>query len=160
MVIRRLGGGLTDRVNNNVAVRGRPEACMKTRGEIEAAVCEEMSRLEHEFMGRRPTDIHAYLIQDLVVVRLQGVLTDAENQLVKGLAVGRGQELLKEVRTRLIETARPLMEAAIEEIIGVKVLSLHYDISMLTGDEIMVFTLANVAVLRDLKQRKRASKVT
>ncbi len=56
---------------------------MKTRGEIEAAICEGMARLQQEYMGRGPKDIHAHLFGDLFLVRLQGVLTQAEKQLVK-----------------------------------------------------------------------------
>jgi len=51
---------------------------MKTQGEIEAAVCEVMSRFEQEFMGRGPKDIRTHLIGDLLVIRLQGVLTATE----------------------------------------------------------------------------------
>jgi Na+-translocating membrane potential-generating system (MpsC) len=61
----------------------RLEVRMKSQGEIEAAVCEGMTRFEQEYMGRGPKDIHAHLIGDLLVVRLQGVLTAAEQQLVK-----------------------------------------------------------------------------
>ena len=63
---------------------------MKTQGEIEAAICEGISRLEQEYMGRGPRDIHAHLIGDLLVVRLQGVLTAAEQQLVKSLPAEKG----------------------------------------------------------------------
>ena len=44
---------------------------MKTHGEIEAAICEGMSRFEQEFMGRGPKDIRVHLIGNLLVVRLQ-----------------------------------------------------------------------------------------
>ena len=53
-----------------------------------------------------------------------------------------GGDLLKQVRTHLIETARPVMEAMIQEVTGVKVLSLHHDISTVTGEEVVLFTLA------------------
>src|SRR5271167_3524564 len=101
------------------------EIAMKSQGEIEAAVCEGINRFEQEYMGRGPKDIHAHLIGDLLVVRLQGVLTVAEQQLVKSLTPEKGRNLLKQVRSHLIETARPIMEAVIQEVIGVKVLSLH-----------------------------------
>lgn len=104
-------------------------------------------------MGRGPKDIHAYLIGDLLVVRLRGVLTAAEQQLVKSLPSEKGRVLLKEVRTQLIETARPLMEAMIEEVTGVRPISLHHDISTITGEEILVFTLAEPPPFRDLKKR-------
>jgi uncharacterized protein YbcI len=126
---------------------------MKTQGEIEAAVCEGISRFEQEYMGRGPKAIHAHLIQDLLVVRLQGVLTAAEQQLVKALAMEKGRDLLKQVRTHLIETARPLMEAMVQEITGVKVVSLHHDISTVTGEEVMVFTLAAGPCFREVKPK-------
>src|ERR1700690_2360264 len=106
---------------------------MKTQGEIEAAICLGISRFEQEYMGRGPKAIHAHLIGDLLIVRLQGVLTAAEQQLAKALPAGKGPELLKQVRTHLVETARPLMEAMIENETGVKVLCLHHDISTVTG---------------------------
>src|SRR3954468_12878275 len=115
---------------------------MKSQGEIEAAICEGIIRFEREYMGRGPKDIHAHLIGDLLVVRLQGVLTAAEQQLVKTLEPERGRDLLKQVRTQLIETARPLLEATVEGVTGVRVVSLHHDVSTVTGEEVVVFTLA------------------
>jgi len=126
---------------------------MKTQGEIEAAVCEGIRRFEQEYMGRGPKDIHAHLIGDLLVVRLQGVLTAAEQQLVKALAAEKGRDLLKQVRTHLIETARPLMEAMIQEVAGVKILSLHHDISTATGEEVILFTLAESPLFREAKKK-------
>jgi len=55
---------------------------MKTRGEIEAAICQGMSRFQQDFMGRGPKDIHAHLI---VLGRSRGVLTNAEQHLLKSL---------------------------------------------------------------------------
>ncbi len=126
---------------------------MKTQGEIEAAVCEGISRFEQDYMGRGPKDIHAHLVGDVLMVRLQGVLTAAEQQLVKTLPAEKGRDLLKQVRTHLIETARPVMEAMVEEITEAKVLSLHHDISTVTGEEIVLFTLSESPHFRDLKRK-------
>ena len=126
---------------------------MKTQGEIEAAVCEAVSRFEQDYMGRGPKDIYAHLLGDLLVVRLQGVLTAAEQHLVKSLTAEKGRDLLKQVRTHLIETARPVMEAMIQEITGVKVLTLHHDISTVTGEEVVLFTLAESPVFREAKKK-------
>ncbi len=68
---------------------------MKTHGEIESAVCEAVTRFEQDYMGRGPKDIHTHLLGDLLVVRLQGVLTAAEQQLVKSLSAEKGRDLLK-----------------------------------------------------------------
>ena len=125
----------------------------KTQGEIEAAICEGLNRFEQEFMGRGPKEIHAHLFGDCLVVRLHGVLTAAEKQLVKTLPAERGRDLLKQVRTQLIETARPVMEAMVEQITEVKVVSLHHDISTSTGEEVVLFTLAAVPELRETRKK-------
>ena len=115
---------------------------MRTQGEVEAAISEGISRFEQEYMGRGPKDIRTHLIGDLLVVRLQGVLTEAEQHLVKSLPAEKGRGLIKQVRTQLIETARPFLEAMVQEITGARVLSLHHDISTATGEEVVFFTLA------------------
>ena len=125
---------------------------MKTQGEIEAAICEGVSRFEQDYMGRGPKDIRAHLVGDLLVVRLQGVLTAAEQHLVKSLPGEKGRDLLKQVRTHLIETARPTLEALVQEITAVKVLSLHHDISTASGEEVVVFTLAGPPLFREIKK--------
>lgn len=129
------------------------EAGMKTQGETEAAICEGMSRFEQEYMGRGPKDIRAHLIGDLILIRLTGVLTVAEQQLVKSLPPEKGRDLLKQVRTHLIETARPLMEKMIQDITAVKALSMHHDISTTTGEEIVVFTLTESPLFREHKKK-------
>ena len=102
-----------------------------------------------ECMGRGPKDIHTHLIGDLLVVRLQGVLTTAEQHLVKTLQAEKGRDLLKQVRIQLMEAARPIMEAMVKEITGVKVVTLHHDISTKTGEEVVLFTLAESPILRE-----------
>jgi uncharacterized protein YbcI len=126
---------------------------MKTQGEIEASICEGISRFEQEYMGRGPKDIRAHLIDDILFVRLKGVLTAAEQHLVKSLPAEKGRDLLKQVRTHLLETARPLMEAMILEITDIKVISMHHDISTVTGEEVMLFTLAETPRVREMKKR-------
>ena len=126
---------------------------MKTQGEIEAAVCRGMSQFEQEYMGRGPKDIRAHLIGDLLVVRLKGVLTAAEQHLVTTLPEEKGRDLLKQVRTQLIETARPALETVIHDITGIKPRSLHHDISTHTGEEIVIFTLEATPAYRESKKK-------
>ena len=125
----------------------------KTVGEIEAAVCQGVSRFEQDYMGRGPREIHAHLLGDLLVVRLQGVLTAAEQHLATSLSADKGRDLLKQVRTHLIETARPVLEAMVQEVTGVAVLSLHHDISTATGEKVVLFTLAESPLLRNAKKQ-------
>jgi uncharacterized protein YbcI len=125
---------------------------MKTQGEIEAAICEGIGRFEQEHMGRGPKSIHAHLLGDLLVARLQGVLSAAEQQLVKTPSAEKGRSLLKQVRMQLVETARPALEAMVKNITGVKVVSLHYDISTTTGEAVILFTLTEPPVFRQAKR--------
>jgi uncharacterized protein YbcI len=129
------------------------EVAMKTQGEIEAATCDGFARFEQEYMGRGPKEIHAHLVGDMFLIRLQGVLTAAEQQLVKTLQPEKGRDLLKQVRTQMIETARPVLEAMISEITGVKVVSLHHDISTTTGEEVVLFRLAKPPAFREITRR-------
>lgn len=63
------------------------------------------------------------------------------------------RNLLKQVRTHLIETARPRLEAMIQEFTGAKVLSLHHDISSVTGEEVVLFTLAHTPRFRETNRK-------
>jgi uncharacterized protein YbcI len=126
---------------------------MKTQGEIEAAISDGISRFEQDYMGRGPKDIHTHLLGDMLVVRLKGVLTAAEQHLVQTLPAAKGRDLLKQVRTQLIETARPVLESMVRDVTGVKPLSLHHDISTVTGEEVILFTLADSPQFRDTKKK-------
>ncbi len=104
-------------------------------------------------MGRGAKEVHAHLIGDLLVVRLNGVLTATEKQLVKVISHEKGRDLLKEVHAQLNETAQPLLEAMALDVTGSKVISLHHDISTVTGEKIIVFTLAESPPFRDVKRK-------
>lgn len=126
---------------------------MKTSGEIEAAISQVMSRFTQEYMGHGPKDVRTHLVGDLLVVRLQGVLTAAEQHLVKTLQAEKGRYLLKQVRIQLMEAARPILEALVNEITAVKVRSLHHDISTTTGEEVVIFTLTTSPAFRAVKPK-------
>ncbi len=140
-------------VSCRVGKGGATEVNMKSQGEIEAAICEGITRFEQEYMGRGPKDIRAHLIDDLLVVRLKGVLTAAEQHLVKSLPAEKGRDLLKQVRTHLLETARPLLEAMIKDVTGMKVVSMHHDISTVTGEEVLIFTVAEPPPVRETRKK-------
>ena len=116
----------------------RRKMAMKTKGEIEAEISDAMVKFEVEYMGRGPKEARAYLIDDMVLVRLKGVLTRAEEQLSKG---AEGVELIKKMRSSLIENAKLLLSQVISDITGAKVISLHTDISTLTGERVIILTL-------------------
>ncbi len=114
---------------------------MVTKGQIEAKISEAIIKFEKEYMGRGPIETKTYVIEDMILVRLQGVITRAEHHLATSGDAGKGRELIKQTRMELIEKARPLLESVIESIVGQPVLSLHTDISTRTGERVIIFTL-------------------
>jgi len=114
---------------------------MKSKGELEAAISQALIRFEKNYMGRGPTETKTFLLDDLVLVRLKGVLTQGELKLAEVEDNLRGRYLLKQMRQELLDRGREELEAAIQSILGVAVRSLHTDISTKTGERIIVFTL-------------------
>ena len=113
----------------------------KSKAELEAEISQAIIRFEKEWMGRGPVETRTYLIDDLVLVRLKRVLTAAELKLAEAKDAAEGRALIKQLRQKLIEQGRPLLEAVVRDILQVELLSLHTDISSKTGERIIVFTL-------------------
>jgi uncharacterized protein YbcI len=111
---------------------------MKTKGEIEAEISRAIVQFEIDYMGRGPKETRAHIVEDLVVVRLKGVLTPAEEQLTKSID---GKDLVKKMRATLIDKARPLLYQVVGDITGMKILDLHTDVSTESGERVFVFSL-------------------
>ena len=126
---------------------------MRTRGEVEATICERVSHFMQEFMGRGPKNIRTHLIGDLLIVRLHGILTPAETSLAAVQPPEKGRDMLKSVRTYLLETSRPQIDALVQESTDLRCVSMHHDISTVTGEEVFVFTLSGEMDLRDPKRK-------
>jgi len=111
---------------------------MKTKGETEAQISQALVQFEIDYMGRGPQEARSYVIEDMVLVRLKGVLTPAEQQLTKS---SEGSELVKKMRATLIERAKPLLYQVIGDITGSKVANLYTDISTASDERVFVFSL-------------------
>lgn len=114
---------------------------MKTKGQMESEISESLTRFEKDHMGRGPLEIRTTLFDDVVFMRMRGVLTPAERQLVEAPNPNDGLRLIKRMRTELLEGARPLLDVLIARITGCQVVSMHTDISTVTGERILVFML-------------------
>ena len=123
-------------------IRNERKSKTLTQAESEAAICEGVIRFQEEYLGWRSEQIHVHFIKELLVVRIVGVLTMAEKQLVKSSSPEKGRDLIKQVRRQLLELARPMLDSLVHEVAGVKVLSMHHDISTVTGEEVVIFSLA------------------
>jgi uncharacterized protein YbcI len=124
---------------------------MKSQGEIEAAVCDLVSRFQQEYMGRGPRNVHTHLIANKLFVHMEGVLTAAEERLIESHHNGnaRAAELLKQLRSHLVLAGRQMLESMIRSATGSEPVSLHHDISTVTGEEVIVFTLASPPACRN-----------
>ncbi len=116
---------------------------LSTKRQMESEISEAIIRFEKEYMGRGPVEAKTYIIDDMLLVRLRGVITRAEFHLASSGEGRRGRELIKQTRMELIEKARPLLEPCIVSIVGQEIISLHTDISTKTGERIVIFTLKN-----------------
>ncbi len=110
----------------------------KTKGQVEAEIGEALIKFEKEYMGRGPREIQTRIVQDMIIARMKGVLTPAEEQLAKS---GEGAALIKKIRDQLISSSRLLLEELMLKITGRRLVSLHSDISTKTGERVVVFVL-------------------
>jgi uncharacterized protein YbcI len=110
----------------------------QTKGEAESAIRNAVIKFEQEFMGRGPEDVRAFIIKDIVLVRLKGVLTPAERQLAK---TTEGIEMVRRLRQNLIAQGREKLSQQVDEIARAKTIGLFTDIDTQIGERIIVFTL-------------------
>ena len=110
----------------------------QTKGQMEAQIATAITQFDREHLGRGPHEVRAWIIQDMILLRLQGVLTPAEEKLARD---PEGHRLIKEVRRQLVEGSRDMLDEMVEQITGLKVVSLHSDMSIKRGERIIVFTL-------------------
>ena len=122
-------------------IRSERQSKLLTSSESEAAICEGIVRFQLEYLGWRSDQIVAHFIKDILVVRIRGALTLAERQLSKSLSPDKGRDIIKQARKHLLELARPMLESLIHEVSGVKVVSMHHDISTVTGEDVILFSL-------------------
>lgn len=122
-------------------IRNERKSKSLTQAESEAAICDGIIRFQEEYLGWRSKQIRAHLIKDFLLVRILDALTLAERQLGNASS-GKGRDLIKQVRKQLLELARPMLESLVHEVTGMKVLSMHHDISTVTGEEVVILSLS------------------
>lgn len=112
---------------------------IQKKGQLESEISASITQFEREHLGRGPKEVRTWIFKDMILIRLRGVLTPAEEKLASD---PEGHHLVKEVRTQLIEGARPILDEMIERLTGIQALSLHSDISLKRGERVIVFSLA------------------
>ncbi len=108
---------------------------------MEEALTKALIHYEKEYMGRGPLEAKSYIIEDMLVLRMKGVLTPAENRLAASQEIDNGRAQIKQMRRTLVENGRPLLESLIRDILQTDIISMHSDLSTRTGERIIIFTL-------------------
>ena len=111
---------------------------MKTKNQLEAEITDAIIRYDIEYMGRGPKEARTYVVEDIILVRLKGVLTPAEQQLGTS---AEGVELVKNMRSRLRENSRAEFSRVIKDTTRVAVRDILTDISTASNERVFVFIL-------------------
>lgn len=125
---------------------------LRSKGQVEALISEAIIQFEKDYMGRGPNEAKTYLVDNLVIIKLQGVLTPAERQLANSEESDTGRELIKKMRHALLQKGRHLLEALIKDLLGVGIRSLHTDLSTITGERVIIFSLDSVPEISERDQ--------
>jgi len=109
-----------------------------SESETARAISREMVALVKSYMGRGPTEAKTYLYDDIIVVVLHDVLTQAE----RSLAAGENEELVGEIRRTFKDAVGDSAIAAIERRVGRQVISFMSDHDIENEYAVQVFVLA------------------
>ena len=112
-----------------------------TRAQLEDAISSAVAKFEKELRGRGPHETQTFVLGDMILIRLKGVLIPTEQHLLAGDASESGTRLVKQMSDALIEKGRSWMEEMVARLAGRRVLSLHADTSTRTDETVIVLTL-------------------
>lgn len=110
----------------------------KSKQEIESAVSEEMTKFLKEQMGEEAEAVTTQAVGDTIIIRFKGILPPAERNLARNQ---EGVKLLEELKAKLIERAKPLLETMIKNLTDAEVIDIHSSFDAETGERIEIFTL-------------------
>ena len=110
-----------------------------TRGQMEADISAFASRFEKEHMGRGPLETRTAVMGDLVVVRHKGLISRAE--AVAAAAASENVRAIKLARSAVLEASADPLCAHVKMVPRRRVVSMHADLSTVTGERIIVFVL-------------------
>jgi uncharacterized protein YbcI len=111
---------------------------VKTQGESEAEISKGLNQIYKGLLGRSTSNIRTNVVDSLVIVVLQNVLSVSEIQVSKN---AQGRVVVKEMCVAIIENSGPQFIQMIQLATGVQVIDMHHDLSLKTGKEIFVFSL-------------------
>jgi len=110
----------------------------KMKQKIESAVSQAMVKFLKVQMGEETETVITQVMGDIVIVKVKGILPPAERHMVRNQ---QGQRLIKDMKGRLIEKAKPLLEAMIKDLTDLEVVDIQSSFDVNTDEYIEVFKL-------------------
>jgi len=111
----------------------------KTKGQIEAAMSEAITKFKIDHIGKGPKEVKSYIIEDMIVIRLKGALTTSEQQLTKS---PEGVALVKRCRICLLEKAQSVLENLLHSLLNVDIISFYVDVNPKIAEMFIVLGLS------------------
>lgn len=109
-----------------------------SKKELETAISQAMERFVEEQMGECPRKVVTSVMKDVIIVRIKSNLIPAERYMMR---YQKGSEIIRELKIKLIERAKPLLDAMIKNLTGADIIDLHSDVCVETGERVEIFTL-------------------
>jgi uncharacterized protein YbcI len=120
-----------------------------TKGTIEAEIAATTVRLQREHQGRGATEVRAFLVGEMVLVRCTGIFTPAETHLT---STEEGKRLIRQTREELRGIVQEELENAVAAIVGCAVLRSYCDMNVEAAELIEVYVLEQDIEKRLLRQ--------
>ena len=105
---------------------------------LEAEVARVVSRFHEDQHGCKPELTSAYILDDMVLVKLEGCFTPTERNLTSSTD---GRKIVKSARIELRSLTRRQIEAQIGDLLGATVLRSFWDLDVRVGQQVEVYML-------------------
>ena len=105
---------------------------------IEQEIADAVSRFHREQQGHAPAEVHAFVMEDMVVVRCAKVFTPTEQDLAQS---DEGKKAIQSARREQRALTRREIEADVSAVVEKRILRSFYDLDVRTADAIEVYIL-------------------
>ena len=110
----------------------------KTKGQIEDRIAKQVTKYYVNSFGVGPKETRVYIVQDMIIIRLQGKLFPIETKLLEN---EKGVSLVKDIRKIVHEMTIKNLSDIIHESTQHTVISSHSDISTKTGEIVQIYII-------------------
>ncbi len=110
---------------------------------LKQEIVKVVTRFESDQMSVRPESVSVTLQPRALLVTLRGTTCPAEKNYARGK---QGRELLEKLYAEVFDTAKPILEAAIERILDQKVERSRLSVDTESGDGVILFALGAKAL--------------